>query len=447
MGEGGLEHTLRKFGSDQFEEHIKDKYKAKHHSIAWWYMGSLIGSVAGMLLVTFLLQRSGLGKISFMLMLVAFLVLVLGTLFYYRDVPVGSPFTYMFHVVVAMVKKRHLDLPVDDTLIHGGIANMSDDGGMEKHDQSGNPEENCGVEKDEEIKGGLIDDEQLRTCFDKTEAKEESKWRVCTQTEIEETKLFLRLFPIWATFIMYGMVLSMGKTFFIEQASTLDANFSPRFRIPVTFLLAVGGFSKLVITKACLPLLNKLTRLDHGIPPKVRIGAGLFLSVLCCLTASSIENRRLKVMVQKKLRMTIFWLIPQFLLLGGMEGLVGDGIDDLFISQVPETIWKCGPAFSESVEGMGSILSAIAMVLTDQMSKVGGRHGWFAKEIDVSRLDRYYFMFAVLSLINLCWYALVAKAYIGQGTENQNKRENNRGTVKRSVACAEMIAVIISGRN
>ncbi|XP_058109202.1 protein NRT1/ PTR FAMILY 5.6-like [Magnolia sinica] len=560
MGEGGQEYTLTHFGADQFKKHIKDKRKAKRHSTALFYIGSFVGSVLGMIL-TFTWSRLDIpegstkilknvwgisGLCSAMVMLLAFLVLVLGTSYYRRDVPRGSPFTRMLRVVVAAARKRHLDWPADDNLIHGGrnpggVASGTSDGHedyninvtIEKLDVDGNTsmthrridnhsngegdmqlkrsnsKENPCFE-DVEIKRDLVDDENLRPCIDrkghtrdddaclspaldgypasnyendeqlrrcldrcghtgdddsrlsvfhesssvnqeddghpthethwlphtsnlrwldkasiieKPGAEQESKWRLCTQTEVEETKLFLRLFPVWASFLAYGIVLSIGRTFFLFQASYLNAKLGD-FEVPVMFLVFVYVLSRPVVTIVFIPLLNSLIRLKHEISPELRIGAGLTLSVLCCFTALFVEKKMMKAAVREDpndpmLSMSIFWLIPQFWLLGAVNELVGHGIKELFNSHVPKTIGKCEDAFSESVEGMGSFLSAIAMV---------SLRPWDCslKNFNECKLDSIYLSFGVISFINLLFYVFIAKVYLWQGTGNGHEKETGR---------------------
>lgn len=58
---------------------------------------------------------------------------------------------------------------------------------------------------------------------DKTlEQQEGNRWRLCRVTEIEETKGLLRMIPICLTFIIPGVVSSIGFTYFLEQADHLN---------------------------------------------------------------------------------------------------------------------------------------------------------------------------------------------------------------------------------
>nr|GEV46979.1 protein NRT1/ PTR FAMILY 5.5-like [Tanacetum cinerariifolium] len=65
------------------------------------------------------------------------------------------------------------------------------------------------------------------SCFDKAaiklpEEQEPKRWNVCSVGEVEETKIGIRMLPMWLTFIMIGIVLSIGNTYFLEQANHMD---------------------------------------------------------------------------------------------------------------------------------------------------------------------------------------------------------------------------------
>ncbi|KAL8237210.1 hypothetical protein R6Q59_018291 [Mikania micrantha] len=64
-------------------------------------------------------------------------------------------------------------------------------------------------------------------CFDKAaiklpEGQHSNKWKVCNVREVEDTKIGVRLLPMWLTFIVIGIVLSIGNTYYLEQANRMD---------------------------------------------------------------------------------------------------------------------------------------------------------------------------------------------------------------------------------
>eukprot|EP01018_Ginkgo_biloba_P028579 Gb_41132 [translate_table: standard] len=49
-------------------------------------------------------------------------------------------------------------------------------------------------------------------------------WRICTLTQVEELKILVRMFPIWATGIVFSAVYAQLSTMFVEQGMTLDTS-------------------------------------------------------------------------------------------------------------------------------------------------------------------------------------------------------------------------------
>ncbi|KAL5991519.1 hypothetical protein ACLOJK_012428 [Asimina triloba] len=562
-GKGGQEQTLRKFGADQFAEHIQDKEKEIYHSVAWWYVGAFLGAAAGLGLgvaANKARYTSGYHFYRKILLLsgpvtmgVAFFVAVLGTLCYYRAPPGGSPLVSMLRVLVASARNVRLDYPADENKIHGRlnpngsssssmavvwakhnnstISNVADaartataamgrefgsvrlrNASLKENQRVLQPTESTILDQEHPqlvIDEGQGDDDHIEEsallssydgkasppppdvssstkeaptcllqtsqhpsppvfelesaksgvdkeslwlphtnrlrCLDKAAviykpeaASQESKWRLCTQTEVEETKYMLRLLPIWSSFLMYGMVLSLGKTFFIYQEESLNRGInSGSFQIPMTFLLAVGGLSKAVLTKACLPLLNRF-KMRIGVCPRIKLAVGFLFSASCCLTAYLVETRRFhianKTGYSYESNVSILWLVPQFCLLGAMDGLVEEGMADLFVDQVQiKQLWKCKAAFCDSVKGMGSMLGAVMILVTMTI-----KPDWLGGHIMDRRLDHYYFTLFVMSLINLFVYGLVARRYPCKA-HTQNPSESGKGSFKRPVACLEAI--------
>ncbi|XP_068644502.1 protein NRT1/ PTR FAMILY 5.4-like [Aristolochia californica] len=242
------------------------------------------------------------------------------------------------------------------------------------------------------------------------------KWKLCTVTQVEENKVLLRLFPILATFLIFGVVLQLGNSLFLVQGGTLDNQLSQHTVVPLTALLAVSGLSDLATTQFLLPLLNRVLKLDKGIPPKVKIAIGLFISILCCITAAEVEAHRLKVVEKNDLindpyeivPMSIFWLFPRFILLGVIDGFAGDGLEDFFDDHVPSIMRIYKHLSSESVFCAGSLLSALLVVIAAETSKLTGRRSWFKDSVNTSRLNYFYWLIAILGVINLLCYVFVA---------------------------------------
>lgn len=69
----------------------------------------------------------------------------------------------------------------------------------------------------------------------------------------------------------------------------------------------------------------------------------MILAILCCITAAKVENRRLGVVqkhglvdkIDQTVPMTMFWMLPQFVLLGAFKGIFNYSAISFFIDQSP----------------------------------------------------------------------------------------------------------------
>nr|XP_023891101.1 protein NRT1/ PTR FAMILY 5.5-like [Quercus suber]XP_023891102.1 protein NRT1/ PTR FAMILY 5.5-like [Quercus suber]XP_023891103.1 protein NRT1/ PTR FAMILY 5.5-like [Quercus suber] len=248
------------------------------------------------------------------------------------------------------------------------------------------------------------------------EQKEQNRWRHCSSEEMDDTKNFIRMIPMWMTFIMCGVVISIGNTYFLEQANDMNRKLG-KLKVPLPIFkffyeLVKDHFKRLYVevTKKVIP--------ERHVPTFGIIVAMLF-SILCCITAAEVETRRLDVIRRhgfldkpnEKIPMSMFWLLPQFLLLGAVDGMSNFSIDQFFTNQAPASMSRYLKLFSHSVIGAGTVGSVLSVYVVGKVSERKGRPNWFQDTLNKSRLDNYYWTLTVLSSINLILYVLVAWWY------------------------------------
>ena len=57
----------------------------------------------------------------------------------------------------------------------------------------------------------------------------EMQGKLCSVAQVKEIKSLLKMVPMWATFLVYGVVESTGSTFFILQTSILSSPITNSF--------------------------------------------------------------------------------------------------------------------------------------------------------------------------------------------------------------------------
>ena len=158
-----------------------------------------------------------------------------------------------------------------------------------------------------------------------------NKWTLSTLTDIEEVKLVLRMLPIWATTIIFWTVYAQMTTFSVSQATTMNRHVGKSFEIPAASLTAFFVASILltvpIYDRFIVPLASRVLKNPQGLSPLQRVGVGLVLSIIAMIAAALTEIKRLRVveahgLVDKPLAevpLSVFWLSPQFLIVGSGE--------------------------------------------------------------------------------------------------------------------------------
>nr|XP_043638466.1 protein NRT1/ PTR FAMILY 5.8-like [Erigeron canadensis] len=217
--------------------------------------------------------------------------------------------------------------------------------------------------------------------------------------DMAKVKILLKIFPMWVSYFVVALISATGSTFFIEQYSNLKT--SNKLPVQIYNNLIQEG------SKFLIPIIYKKVTCSRRNNQKVKIGVGMFCSIVCCISAWQLEVHRLKAV--KKLvdqnantSISFLLLVPQFLLLGCMEGLTNDGLSEFFKSQVDKDLEKYGEDYIEVVLGVGKLFT-IALILIFK-----SRLGWFGKTINDSRLDKYYIFLVCVCSVNFLCYCCIA---------------------------------------
>ncbi|KAL3826084.1 hypothetical protein ACJIZ3_022113 [Penstemon smallii] len=269
------------------------------------------------------------------------------------------------------------------------------------------------------------------------EEQEKNKWRLCRVTEVEETKTIIRMIPVWMTFILCGVVSAIGFTFFIEQLNHLNPKVG-RLKVPIVALLysheqAQNKFAKFY-AKFAASLGQSGSR---KLAPSIGIAVSMVLGILCCITAAKVENRRLGVVIKhglvdkpdERVPMTMFWLLPQFVLLGGFTGVFKYSAVSFFADQSPISTRNYLPFFVSAVFGVGTLGSVLSVYVVGKVSEKGGKKNWFQHDLNGSRLDKYYWTLAWLMAVNLVVFIVVAILYRYKESELEDQQGEEFGGI------------------
>lgn len=233
-------------------------------------------------------------------------------------------------------------------------------------------------------------------------------------TQVEELKLIIAMMPIWLTCLVFGIGVAQGTTFFIKQGSAMNRNIVKHFEIPaasMASLIAIGMIASITFyDKVLLPYFRRATGNERGISILTRIGIGMAILIISMMISALVEKERLKVSLQGKI-LNVFWLAPQFLILGIGDGFSLVGMQEYFYEQVPDSMRSLGMAFYLSVIGVGSFLSSFLITIVDYLAEINGGKGWIGKDLNHSRLDNFYWLLMAIFVLNLFVFVFLGKNY------------------------------------
>ncbi|KAG8649376.1 hypothetical protein MANES_08G078700v8 [Manihot esculenta] len=404
IGTGGHKPSLESFGADQFDEDHSEERKKKMSYFNWWNFGLCCGLLLGVTLIVYVQDHMGWGVADIILtgvMALSLVIFILGRSFYRYRLPSGSPLTPLLQVLVAAIKKRNLPNPSNPADLYEVPKSHKDQGRLLCHTQKLKFLDKAAILEDTE-----------------NAAEKQSPWRLATVTKVEEMKLILNMIPIWLATLPFGICVAQAATFFIKQCTTMNREISNGFLIPpasIYALTAIGMiFSVTIYEKVLVPILRRVTGNERGIKILQRIGIGMLFSILTMVVSALVERKRLSVVeknpMKGSLSMSVFWLAPQFLIIGIGDGFTLVGLQEYFYDQVPDSMRSLGIAFYLSVIGAANFISSMLITIVDHVTEKYGK-SWFGKDLNGSRLDNFYWLLAAITAANMVTYVLLARRY------------------------------------
>ncbi|EYU41841.1 hypothetical protein ABFS82_10G021100 [Erythranthe guttata] len=407
LGTGGIKPCVSSFGADQFDESDETEKKKKSSFFNYFYLSINIGAMIASSVLVWIQMNVGWGwgfGVPAVSMAVAVIFFFVGTSLYRIQLPGGSPLTRICQVLVACMKKVNVEVPMDKSLLYETDDNESNIQGSRKLEHTD--------------KFRFLDKAAVAT-----ESDENVKpWSLCTVTQVEEFKSVLRLLPIWATGIVFSTVYSQMSTMFVLQGDTMDQHLGRNFKIPAASLSLFDTLSVIfwapVYDLIIIPIARKYTKNERGFTQLQRMGIGLVISIFAMVVAGSLEVSRLNYVRknnlydEKTVPMTIFWQVPQYFLVGCAEVFTFIGQLEFFYDQAPDAMRSLCAALSLSTNALGNYLCTALVTIVANVTTRNGGLGWIPdKNLNRGHLDYFYWLLAILSLINFFAYLFIANWY------------------------------------
>ncbi|KAL1157500.1 hypothetical protein V6Z11_A08G159400 [Gossypium hirsutum] len=392
LGNGAPEPALAAFGADQFDEEDSTEKQSKNSFYSYFYVALNMGSLVAETVLVYI-QNLGNWILGFWICAacaaLAFCLLLCGTFQYRHFKEVGNSISKFSQVIVASMRKMNFQVP------------SNGEGLYEIERKQG---KNNGVRRLLHTNGfKYLDRAAIITPVDMVEPA--NPWHLCTITQVEEVKSILRLLPIWFCTVLSSVVFIQMLSLFVEQGAAMDTTTISNFHIPPASMFAFDIISTstfiLLYHKLIVPLYIKVTKREPKPPSELqRIGIGIAMAMATMIIAAIVEQQRQKHAGSKNTSdLSIFWQIPQYVLVGVSEASVYVAQMEFFATQTPDGLKSLG----------------IVMAITSR----NGEAGWVPPDLNDGHLDRYFFLLAALTGINLVLFVICAKRYNPISFENR----------------------------
>lgn len=245
----------------------------------------------------------------------------------------------------------------------------------------------------------------------------ESKWRLCTVSQVEQVKILISVVPIFACTIIFNTILAQLQTFSVQQGTVMDTRIAKNFRIPPASLQSIPYIMLIFVVPlyetAFVPIARKITGKESGISPLQRVGVGLFIATFSMVSAAIVENKRRNYALKVNKSFSISWIAPQFLIFGLSEMFTAVGLVEFFYKQSLEGMQSFLTAMTYCSYSFGFYLSSLLVSLVNKITSSGpSARGWLGdNDLNKDRLDLFYWLLAALSLVNFFNYLFWSKWY------------------------------------
>ncbi|KAI3680851.1 hypothetical protein L6452_35628 [Arctium lappa] len=413
VGGAGIKAALPSHGADQFDEKYPKEATQMSTYFNWLLLGVALGGSVSLTCFVWVQDNKGWDSgfgLSTIAMFLGALILVFGLPQYRIYVVQGSSaITEILQVYVAAVRNRKLQFPEDPSELH-----------------------EIPMDKEAALHEEFLPHRDVYRWLDKAairsdDSESPNPWKLCRVTQVENAKILLAMVPIFLCSIIMTLCLAQLQTWSIQQGVTMDIKLTKSFNmppaslpiIPVAFLVILIP----IYDQIFVPLIRKLTGIPTGITYLQRVGVGLILSAISMAVAGIMEVKRKDVAkdhnlldaipLLQPLPISVFWLSFQYFIFGIADMFTYVGLLEFFYSQAPKPIKSISSCFLWCSMAIGYFMSSIMVKIVNRATKGTTKTGgWLGgNNINRNHLELFYWMLAILSLINFGVYLVVAMRY------------------------------------
>ncbi|XP_019198093.1 PREDICTED: protein NRT1/ PTR FAMILY 2.8 isoform X1 [Ipomoea nil] len=412
LGSGGIRPCNIAFGADQFDTDTPKGRAQLESFINWWYFSFTIALLIVLTGVIYI-QTEVSWTIGFAIptfcLLLSLTIFLLGRHAYVYKKPQGSVFVDLTKVVVAFIRKRHVEL---------GEGSLYDPATEEP--KLPKTERFMFLNKAAVIVDGDELDEQ---------GVPRNTWTLCSIHQVEQLKCLFGILPVWVSGLGCFVVMDQQGSFGNLQAIQMNKSIGSHFQVPPAWM---GISSMIALTLWILvyerfyilsfkKILNRDVRMTAG----QKISAGIVTSILCMVAAGVVEEKRRSSALKHhtfESPLSIALLLPQFILSGMTEALAAVAIMEFFTTQIPEALRSLGGSVFFLSLSFSSYLSSLIVNVIHAITVKTSPTPWLGgHDLNKNRLEYYYYIIACIAALNFLYYTLFASKYVAYRIEDASE--------------------------
>ncbi|XP_052174780.1 protein NRT1/ PTR FAMILY 2.10-like [Diospyros lotus] len=420
IGASGIRPCNLAFGADQFNPNTESGKRGISSFFNWYYFTFTFAMMASLTAIVYV-QSSvswalGLAIPTFLMFLSCFFFFI-GTRIYVKVVPQGSPLTSLVQVIVAANKKRSFKLPEQPfPSLYNHVPIGSINSKLPYTDQFRFLNKAAIITPEDQIN---------------TDGSAATSWRLCSVQQVEEVKCLLRVLPIWAASIVFGVVIVQQQTSVVFQALQSDRRLgNGGFKIPAASYMVFSMLSMTIwipiYDRIIVPALRRLMKNEDGITILQKMGVGMVIAVFTMLVSALVESHRRKLALTRPTlgveprkgaisSMSGLWLIAQLALAGLSEAFTIIGQVEFYYKQFPENMRSIAGSFLFCGMALSSYLSSFLESVVHKTTGGAGKRNWLDNDLNRARLDYFYYLIAGLEVLNLVYFLVCARWYKYKG--------------------------------
>ncbi|CAM6097818.1 unnamed protein product [Calypogeia fissa] len=250
-------------------------------------------------------------------------------------------------------------------------------------------------------------------------------WRLCSVTQVEESKRLFQFLPVWITLAPVTLVFSQIPTFAVEQGQSLDRRLGPHFVIPPASLALMMTVVVLICVpiydRILLPFVKKYTKSPYGFAPLQRLGMALVFSVISVACAALVERKRLTYVHEMHLEalplgasvlpMTCWYLLPQLFAAAQIELFFYVASYEFFYHEAAQTTRSVGSSFTYTATALGHYFSTIIVNITNHVTRHEQGGSWLKGQLNDGGLEKFYWLLAVIIGVDLVLFSAASHFY------------------------------------